>query len=67
MAFDNPNVINRFGKSRSADYQVQVAINLALERHESFRVYYPLTGDMVDHYIDPVSKLAYAEESKVQI
>lgn len=67
MAFDNPNVINRFGKSRYADYQVQVAVSLALERHESLKVYFPLTGDIVLHYIDPVSKLAYAEESKVQI
>jgi len=65
MAFDNPNVINRFGKSQAASMWTQAAVNMALDRREEFRIYFPVYGTYVCHYIDPVSGLAYAEEHSV--
>lgn len=65
MAFDNSNVIHRFGKSQAASMWAQAAVNMALDRREEFRIYFPVDGIYVGHYIDPVSGLGYAEEHSV--
>lgn len=58
-----------YGKSLMAKFRLQMTVNKKLDAGKECRVYHigPRKNCLVRHYIDPVSKLAVAEEILLQI